>query len=207
MKARLNNIIARQFRKPTGIFGKFISKKMQKGNSVVYDWMISLMEFEKAKNVLEIGYGTGKVLFDLATTHKEINFFGIDFSKVMYEKAIKNNDIFIKDTRMFLEYGELLSYQSPTKIDVIYCINVIYFWDDLKAYLLKIRDLLNSGGVVYIYMTDPNFLKSIFGQTSVFNKYSVEEVIRKINECGFSNNTFVTGKIGHRVGYSIKAIK
>jgi len=207
MTNSLNNLLAKQFKRPTGLFGKYVSKKMQEGNNDVYEWMIPLMEFGKAKNVLEIGYGTGKVLMNLATRHPEITFYGIDFSKVMYEKAAKNNSNFIDNGRMFLEYGELLNYKSPVKFDVIYCINVIYFWDDLKVYLLKLNSHLNSGGIVYIYMTDAEFINYKFGKSSVFNKYSIDEVIQIIGKSGFSNNNFVNGKIGNRKGYSIKAIK
>ena len=102
MKNRISSIIAGQFKRPTGLLGKFISKKMQKGNNDVYKWMISLMEFGSAKNALEIGYGTGKVLTELMNTHKGINFYGIDFSKVMYEKALTNNSNFIEEARIFL---------------------------------------------------------------------------------------------------------
>lgn len=207
MNEKIMDFLADQFRRPTGFLGKFISKKMQERNNDVYKWMISLMNFDKAKNVLEVGYGTGKVLAELAETYKGINFYGIDFSEVMYKIAFINNIHFIENSRIVLEYGDLLEYKSRAAYDVIYCINVIYFWNDLKSYLLKLHSLLNSGGTIYIYMTDEKFVKQIFGKSTVFNKYSIDYVMQIIDETGFSNKEFETGNIGNRIGYSISAVK
>jgi len=46
-----------------------------------------------------------------------------------------------------------------------------------------------------------------FAKSSVFNKYSVDEVMQRIDESGFSCKSYASGEIGKRKGYSIKAIK
>jgi len=51
-------LIARNFRKPTGLVGRYIIKHLKK-NQVEYDELDSLLRLNKDDIVLEIGYGLG----------------------------------------------------------------------------------------------------------------------------------------------------
>lgn len=202
------NLFAKQLRKPNGLFGKFVAKKMQDGNKIVYEWVLPQIDFNKAESVIEIGYGTGLVINKIANDYNNINCFGIDFSKVMYDKAIKLNSGFINSGKMKLEYGDFLNYNSPVNVDIIFCINVIYFWNELNPYLNKIHSLLKPGGSAYIYMADPEtLLKLKVGYTDTFNKHNLPDVISKLNESKFSHVEHKTESLHGMVGHCIKATK
>jgi trans-aconitate methyltransferase len=203
-----HNILAKQLRKPSGILGKMVADKLQVSNAPAYDWMLSVMKFEKAKNILEIGYGTGMVLKQLASKYSGVKLFGIDFSNVMYEKAIVNNNESINNGQMKLECGNMMEYNPPVKFDVIFGINVIYFWEDLEPYFTKIFGLLENGGVLYLYMTDAETLEKMsVGQTEVFNLHKTNSVIDIATKCGFSKANFVSQNIEKRKCHCLVAIK
>jgi cyclopropane fatty-acyl-phospholipid synthase-like methyltransferase len=55
----LRELIASQFKKPTGLFGIFSSNKMIKNNQKNYDRLISDLALTPQDKLLEIGYGPG----------------------------------------------------------------------------------------------------------------------------------------------------
>ena len=196
MKRTFNNLLANQLKKPSGLLGRIVSKKMQEQNQPIYNWMLSIMDFVNAKNVMEIGYGTGMVLNEVAAKYPEVELYGIDFSKVMYNKALLNCSRFIKDGRMKLNFGDMLQYQPKTSFDVVYGINVIYFWKDLEMYFQKLHGMLNDNGILYLYMADAETLKKLFvGNTDVFNLHQVDQVLETLNRCGFSDRKVATDNL------------
>jgi hypothetical protein len=51
-------LMAVNFRKPVGLFGRYIIRFLKK-NQIEYDEMESLLKLNKGEIVLEIGYGLG----------------------------------------------------------------------------------------------------------------------------------------------------
>ncbi len=56
-------LIAINFRKPSGLIGRYIIRFLKK-NQIEYDEMDSLLRLNKDDIVLEIGYGLGKGIYD-----------------------------------------------------------------------------------------------------------------------------------------------
>jgi len=201
-------LFAKQLRRPTGLFGKFVAGKMEAGNYKMYESLVSQVDFSNAKNIMEIGYGTAKALNIIAEKQPEIKLYGIDFSEVMYKKALQASKNLIENKRMFLDYGDLLDYAPPLKFDIIYCINVIYFWNDLEKYLRKVYALLNNGGCFYINMADPETLiKLKVGETDTFNKHYPNDVVSVLEKCGFNNIGHTHVSENNLTAYCIKAKK
>jgi cyclopropane fatty-acyl-phospholipid synthase-like methyltransferase len=200
--------IANQFKKPQGFAGKIVSNMMEKGNLKTYEWMLSLMNINPDDKIFEIGYGTGFVINRILEKNRNISLHGIDFSKVMFEKAEKKNKQYIKEKKVFLKYGDLLDYDENNDFNKIYGINVIYFWNDLEIYFSKIYKLLSKKGRLFLYMTDAeNLLKIKFSQTDVFNKYTPVVVTDTLKSTGFINTNCLTGKINMKKAYCIIAEK
>jgi SAM-dependent methyltransferase len=187
--------IAKQFRNPRGFMGRIVSGIMEKGNKGTYDWMLSIMDINDGDAVLEIGYGTGQVISRIAGSKKKTIIRGIDFSKVMHEKAVMNNRTYIEEGRAVLSYGDLLGYKSDIKFSKVFGINVIYFWDDLPKYFNKLSDLMDNGGTLYIYMSDADSLGKIpFTRNEVFNKYGPKEVSDKLGKAGFHRARYLVNE-------------
>jgi SAM-dependent methyltransferase len=104
----------------------------------------------------------------------------------MYRKASEQNrkSIFDKKVKLFL--GDFLSFPiEPNYYDKVFCLNVIYFWDDLQIPLQKIKSALNSNGIFCFYMAHKDYLIKQTFPDSIFNKYSIEEVTSALYEVGF----------------------
>jgi cyclopropane fatty-acyl-phospholipid synthase-like methyltransferase len=208
MLSILANILARQFRRPRLILGRMVARKMEKINSQTYTWMLSNMSTSQAKNILEIGYGTEKMLDAIARSNPNARFTGIDFSKTMRKLAQKTNDEHIRAGRMRLLCGDVLTLSASEKYDLVFGINVIYFWEDLKVYLEKIRELLSDQGKLYLYISDPEcMITNPIVRTKVFYKRKTQEVTNELGLCGFGNIKIVTGETSAKIAHCIGAEK
>jgi hypothetical protein len=77
-------------------------------------------------------------------------------------------------------------------------LNVIYFWNDLQQPFKRVLSLLKTGGAFYIYMGHKDAFKK--APDTVFNKYTIEQVVEALKSAGFENVEHYTEK-----GYYIKA--
>ncbi len=179
---------AEQFKRPRGLRGLFTARKMEQGNAVAYDWVLPQVSLKANDKFLEIGYGTGLSLKVLAEKYPSVNFFGADFSRLMFGMAKRKNRRFIREGRMHLVFGDILDYPEKN-FDAALAINVIYFWDDLPKHLAKVRSLIKPGGKFYIYMSSAELLNKIeITNNQVFNKYSLEYVLKELKLAGFGHS-------------------
>jgi len=183
----LKQFIASQFKKPRGPFGIFTSNLMVKANEMNYETMIEVLAPEPQEKLLEIGYGPGAGIKMIADFCPGCTIDGIDFSNLMYKRARKFNKRYIEEGRVSLRYGDFLQFALPNNhYDKIFCLNVIYFWDELNAPFTKAYSLLKEDGFFDIYMADRKFLAEQKTPDSVFNKYSVDEVMEALKSVGFN---------------------
>jgi cyclopropane fatty-acyl-phospholipid synthase-like methyltransferase len=195
--------IAKQFRKPSGFWGKIVSGLMIKGNRPAYDTLLKDMDVQSGEKILEIGYGPGIGIHLLATA-VNCQIYGVDFSELMYKKASKRNKKFIEKSNVKLLYGDFMETLINTEgFDKVFCLNVVYFWENLIPPFIKIKSLLKDGGAFYFYMAKREDLSKLkFTDDSVFNKYTIEEVTEALNTVGFRT-------VAHHfnLGYFVKAVK
>jgi SAM-dependent methyltransferase len=194
--------LGQQLRKPSGFFGKLVSKMMEMRNKEFYEKTIKELDIKNGEKIFEIGYGPGLGINFIANYSNNCQIDGIDFSELMYKKAVKRNLKFIDRGIVNLRFGDLLTTEPDTqKYDKIFCINVIYFWNNLNQAFKKIHFLLNTGGTYCIYMAhEKEFEKLKF--TKDFCKYTVEQVEAELKTAGFTNVEYKLDK-----GYYIKAKK
>lgn len=194
--------IARQLEKPTGFFGKIVSKGMDRRNRKFYQRMIAELDIKKGNKVFEIGYGPGLGINLIAKSQPDCLIDGIDFSELMVRMATKRNQEFINKGIVTLKYGNLLTSEVDTeKYDKVFCVNVIYFWKELKPVFEKIYSMLSRGGTFGIFMTSAQELKDLNFPEN-FHKHSVEEVEAALRLSGFLD---VEHKLDN--GYYIKSRK
>ncbi len=136
----------------------------------------------------------------IAQTCTSCTIHGIDFSRLMYNRAKKYNKQYIPG-KVQLQYGDFLKMPGDSNsYDKVFCLNVVYFWSELNEPFKKILSLLKKGGSFYIYMADKDALKT--APDSVFNKYSIEQVVESLKSARFSQVENYFDK-----GYYIKAKK
>jgi len=195
--------IGNQFRKPTGFFGKIISRIMVMGNSSVYDKIIPELAIQRNDKILEIGYGHG-IGIDRISSDFECTVSGIDFSELMFREATKRNRNHIKNKKVELHHGDFLNSDiGSNKFDKIFCINVIYFWENLNEPFAKIYKGLKESGMFFIYMVHRDDLEKMkFTKDDIFSKYTIDQVVDCLEHSGFKDFN-----CKHDQGYLIKCRK
>jgi SAM-dependent methyltransferase len=182
----MSNILANQFRKPKGLLGKIVSRMMIKGNSREYKMLIREMQIRSGEKLFEIGYGHGWGIQQICSQY-DSHVSGIDFSELMYKQACRRNRKYIQLKKVELFFGDFLNFEIlPFRYDKIFCLNVIYFWDELNKPFGKIHESLKDEGLFCFAMAHRDDLNKLkFTDDSVFNKYTIEEVVERLKQAGF----------------------
>ena len=183
--------IGMQFKKPNGFLGKVISNLMIIGNRSAYENMIKYLTIKSNDKIQEIGYGPGIGIGLISERYESCEIFGVDFSQLMHKRASKRNSKFIKNNRVHLMYGDFIENElSTTGFDKIFCINVVYFWDDLQKPFEKVNSLLKDDGTFCLYMAGKDELNKA-----------------KFTKDGLKSSGFHEIDHNFRKGYFIKAKK
>jgi len=183
-----SKLIARQFRRPSGLLGLYAANFMKKNNQDYYLQAIELLTIRDNDAVLEIGCGAGDAIRQIAEHHSRCRIDAIDFSPLMLKKAARNNREWLRKGRMHLMCGDFTTYDfRASRYTKILAINVIYFCDDPGAMFARCRQLLDPGGRIVLFMSSPERLRSIpFANDDVFHKYTLEFVKDRLAAAGFS---------------------
>jgi cyclopropane fatty-acyl-phospholipid synthase-like methyltransferase len=190
--------IGNQFKKPSGLFGKIVSRIMIKGNRSDYDKIIPELDIKPGERIMEIGYGHG-VGIDRISSNYDCFVSGIDFSELMFREATKRNKKHIENNKVKLFFGDILSTEIPvSNLDKVFCVNVIYFWDKLDEPFRRIKTMLKQGGLLCMFMVHRDYLNKIkFTKDGIFNKYTVDEVVDQLKSAGFVDVAYNLDNVGY----------
>ena len=116
-------------------------------NKQVTDWTLSQLNVQPYQHILEVGYGAGYVLEEVARALKIGFLAGIEARIPLYQQAYRRNKRFIRQQLLELHIGELyeLSY-PPHYFHSIYGSNVHFSWKDPQAEFIRLAALLKSRG-------------------------------------------------------------
>jgi ubiquinone/menaquinone biosynthesis C-methylase UbiE len=182
--------IAQQLRKPQGLLGRILGKLMRFGNKPANVWAISLADVRPSDRVLEVGFGSGVAIRQLARLAPEGQVCGVDFSPEMVRQARKLNAASVAAGRVNLREGEAttLPFGDDT-FDKVLSVNVIYFWPEPLRSLNEIRRVLKPGGRLVLYFTHRDSMSGFpVTRTPVFALYTGEEVVGLLDKAGFSRS-------------------
>ena len=187
-KELLAKTAAKQLRKPGGLLAGKVGNEMNKTNSFLYDFTISQMQLKDDESILEIGFGNGKFFNRIFSEAANLKISGLDFSPEMVKAAAANNAAAVNNGTLTLQLGS--SNKMPfadNSFDKIFCINVVYFWEQPAAHLKEIYRVLKPGGKSYTSIrTKESLLQMPFAQYG-FTAYTKDEWINllKANQLNF----------------------
>ena len=142
--------LAKQLRKPSGRIAKKVGKKMNESNESLYDFALEAFELSDGDHILEIGFGNGKFFNKIFSKKNDLKIYGLDYSADMINQARANNQGNINDGKLTLRYGSSDKIPFPEKsFDKVFCINVVYFWEEPGKHLQEILRVLKPGGKFY----------------------------------------------------------
>jgi SAM-dependent methyltransferase len=153
LKQKTMRALVAQFHRPHGAGGRAAGWVMahRGSNRRRNVWAVGLLEVQPDDRVLEIGFGPGIAIGELARRATRGRVVGVDHSEVMVRQASRRNAAAVRDGRVELQLGnaeQLPEFDEP--FDKILAVNSLMFWDDPVARLKELRGLLRPGGRVAI---------------------------------------------------------
>jgi ubiquinone/menaquinone biosynthesis C-methylase UbiE len=149
--------MVRQFGHPRGIAGQVAGWVMahRRSNQQRNRWAVALLEVRPTDRVLEIGFGPGLAIAELAQRTPQGHVYGIDHSEVMVHQASRRNHTAIRAGRVELVHApvdQLPRFDEP--LDAILAVNSLGFWADPTQRLQNLRRLLRPAGRIAL-VTQP----------------------------------------------------
>jgi ubiquinone/menaquinone biosynthesis C-methylase UbiE len=149
LKRRALRKVVSQFGHPRGIAGRVAGWVMahRRSNQQRNAWAVSLLDVQPTDRVLEIGFGPGVAIAELAGRATQGHVYGIDHSAAMVRQAGRRNTAAIRAHRVHLaraSVDRLPSFDDP--FDAILAVNSVGFWPNPAERLRRLRRLLRPAG-------------------------------------------------------------
>lgn len=147
------NIVMQNFAKPCGFVGNLIGEYMARDNYHLNLWSVQTLNIQETDNILEVGYGPGIAIQEIAKLASEGYVAGIDYSELMHHQAKKRNANAVKEGRIDLRVGNVSELPAfKQQFDKILAVNNIMYWENPVKSLWDLRQNLKSGGFIAVVL-------------------------------------------------------
>ena len=182
----ISRYIARQFGKPVGVGGAFVTSIMNRQNRPFYKDVMRLLSLSDSDSVLDLGCGNGYVLNMLAS-NSACALTGVDFSPGAIKSAMSRNRKFVSGGRVNLVCQDMRRLPfSDCSFDKAVSINTVYFWEDLDGIMAEVWRVLKPGGLfvnaLYTNDTLDRFSHTKFG----YKRFMLSELVFAARNAGFA---------------------
>jgi SAM-dependent methyltransferase len=138
-----------QFHHPRGLGGRLAGQQMAHRPSNVRRnlWVVSLLDVRPDERVLEVGFGPGIAIAELARRVTRGRVYGVDHSAVMVRQARRRSAAAVRAGRVDLReapVSDLPDFGAP--LDAVMAVNSAGFWPDPVTQLERLRARLRPGG-------------------------------------------------------------
>lgn len=180
--------IARQFRQPSGVFGRLVGRFMNRANARFTAGAIEALDPKPQDHVLEIGFGGGVGLRRLLSTVQQGTVSGTELSDVMLSQAETRFADAIRQDRLRLARAavEQLPFDDAA-FDGVVTVNTAYFWSDLGQGAGEIFRVLKPGGRLVLGIRPPEVMRRLPLTRHGFTLREPEELEERLSQAGFTN--------------------
>ena len=181
----LDRDVIGQAHHPRGAAGRVAAWEMahRPSNRQRSRWLVSLLGVRPADKILEIGFGPGLAIAELARAGAG-HVYGIDHSDVMLRYASRRNATAIRDGRVTLIRASV--DQVPAALDgpfdAILAVNSLAFWPAPAQRLAELRRRLAPGGRIAI-ASQPRCP----GATADTSRRAAREIEDLLTDAGFTH--------------------
>jgi SAM-dependent methyltransferase len=183
---RRPEFIARQSSCPSGWLGRVIARIMAKETTVENALALRLLDPTPRDVILEIGFGHGRVIAELASRCPQGRVRGLDSSTTMVQMATRLNQATIDRGLVQLDVGDssALPYASEM-FDRVLTVHTVYFWSQPLDDFREILRVLKPGGKLVVgFRPDSERFRSAF-PASVYRFRSQEQIHELLVAAGF----------------------
>ncbi|TDQ27570.1 class I SAM-dependent methyltransferase [Tenacibaculum caenipelagi] len=188
---------------PDGKLGVEVGKNMNETNIGMTLSTIDFLELEDANSVLELGHGNCGHLQHLLTIANNIDYFGLEVSKTMYEEAQKNNTT--KQAKFSLYDGETIPFKDNS-FNRVMSVNTIYFWSNPQKLITEIERVLKPNGICILTYANKEFMKNLPFVGDKFQLFGTKEMEALISTSNLKVDEFIhkTEQVTSKAGDSVE---
>ena len=159
-KVPSSRFLHRMFAHPSGFLGHLGGWIMGLSNQDIAQWTLEALDVQPGDRVLEIGFGPGEAVHQLAQTIPDIQLYGVDASSLMVTKARKLNRSRILSGNIDLRQGTVETLPYPeNSFNKVFSINSMPFWEHPVPGLREIRRVLSPDGN-FVVTVQPRWAKN-----------------------------------------------
>jgi SAM-dependent methyltransferase len=183
MRKQLLRRMVGQFHHPRGLTGRLVGWEMalRPSNRKRNAWAVALMDVQPSDRVLEIGFGPGIAVREIAHRATDGEVVGIDRSAVMRAQAARRNASAIRTGHVSLTVAsveDLPAFDRP--FDKILAVNNMGMWPEPAFRLRELAGLLRGGGLIAI-VSQPRCP----GATGETTAAAAREIVGLLDAAGF----------------------
>jgi cyclopropane fatty-acyl-phospholipid synthase-like methyltransferase len=124
------------------------------------DWTIRQLNLQPYQRLLEVGYGSGRLLAAVAGSLKSGFLAGTESSVPPYRQARRRNQLFLRQESMQLHLGQLHELPYPAHyFHTIYGVGAYYSWENTANECIRLAHLLSSGGRLVLFSRPGRYRK------------------------------------------------
>ena len=147
VKRAWKKLLMEQCRRPGGILGEYIGRRMNRSHFELTGWGLSHVDIAPDSDVLDIGCGGGRTLARLAQLAPKGRICGIDASEKSVALSRRYNAQTIAQGRMEVRRASVSALPYPdATFHLATAVETHYFWPDLASDLREVRRVLRPGG-------------------------------------------------------------
>jgi SAM-dependent methyltransferase len=198
--------IGYQLRHPTGLAGAIAGGVMAVANRRPNTLAIAALEIGPRDHILELGFGPGRAIEQMAVLAPFGKIYGIDQSSVMVAQAARRNARAVRSGRVFLRQGKFNRIPLPDdSVDKILAVNVVYFWIDAGTVLREMRRVLRPGGLISLYATDASTMRRWkFAGPDTHRHFEADDLVGVLRHGGFRDDPISIARV--QVGLGVRGL-
>jgi len=166
-----------------------MSRLLNRLNRSANELVLDSLRLQPDDRVLEVGFGGGDMLEQIAATVTQGLIAGVDISREMVDFCRRRFGDSVPPERLDLRYGsaEALPYPDNT-FSKACAVNTIYFWPDTTQGLNELKRVLCPAGTLCIGFTDADSMKDMAEHG--FSLFGPKEMEWALELAGFTHIGF-----------------
>ena len=181
--------------KPAGLLGHLMGFLMGRMNDAQNKVTVNALPVSDNATVLEIGFGPGRALAQLARQTMAARIDGIDHSSLMVETARRRNQRAVSALRMNLTTGDVAALPAcDNTYDVCFAVNNFQQWPDQAGAIREVHRVLKPDGRLCLSVRVPkrdtgietveHTLGTVSQAVSLLEQQSFEEIEKQEHDLG-----------------------
>ena len=182
--------VGRQLQHPHGHTGQVVGHAMRLLNTKPNRLAIESLSIGLCDHVLELGFGPGQAISQMAKLAPLGKIYGVDASPAMLAQAMRRNRSAVAAGKVSLWLGEFTPLaMADSSLDKILAVNVVYFWQEATMVVAECRRVLRPGGKISIYATDASSMQRWkFAGQDTHTLYTADDLHDLLLQGGFAQN-------------------